>query len=144
MRVLRWIFFSGSGMYPVIECPYEEVITSTSTTTTTSTTTITAEVTEPVTPTIVSATSTSDNEEASRPSTVISAAKDTSIGLIIGSVVGGIIVLSAIIVIFIWRRALLSHLGIKRPNDVAVISIYRSTDDTVEIDTGTKDRTHLA
>jgi len=136
-------------MYPVLECPYEEVITSTTTTAataytpTTSKTRTTAESTEPLTPTIVSATTTSDNEEASRSSTVIFPAKDTSFGPIIGGVVGGIIVLSAVIVIFIWRHTLLSHLGNKRPNDIAPTSVYRPTDDTVEIDMGTKDRTRL-
>jgi hypothetical protein len=153
-------FVSGSGSYPVEECPYEEAPTVTSMM-------ITAEDIQVSTTAIVTAistlstiTATSTVTVTSTPSTTVititmTASTTTTVTLtsappittvpiettgppivpIVISVLGGMFVVSIIIVLLVWRHILLFRLGIKRSNRVALIATYTSTSDgTVLID----------
>ncbi|UJR10300.1 hypothetical protein I4U23_014506 [Adineta vaga] len=140
-----------SGGYSVLKCPSESIstttvvteittilmtmtttsittpiTTSTITLTTTSTTTLTTTSTTTVTTTV----STTKYSEDQRNTTEFSSStKGPPIVPIVAGVVGGVVVLSLAVILFIWREPILLRLGLKHSNRITISTSYKSTPD---------------
>ncbi|CAF1054879.1 unnamed protein product [Rotaria sordida] len=152
-----------SGTYPVEECSFEEVImettimtnteglevtTAAATTTTvcsicTSSATITSSSTATQTQESTNETVTTQDGEQILPTTIPNKSKNPPILAIVLGVLGGVVVISAIVAGFIWRSTILSRLGIKQSNRISMTPTYQSTSGgTVQMDGTTNDSTH--
>ncbi|CAF4559972.1 unnamed protein product, partial [Rotaria sp. Silwood2] len=74
--------------------------------------------------TIKVTTATSYDGEQNKTTISTSGTKDTPILAIILGVLGGTILVSAVIGVFVWHSSILSRLGIKRSNRITMISTY--------------------
>ncbi|CAF3811177.1 unnamed protein product, partial [Rotaria sordida] len=152
-----------SGTYPVEECSFEEVImettimtnteglevtTAAATTTTvcsicTSSATITSSSTATQTQESTNETVTTQDGEQILPTTIPNKSKNPPILAIVLGVLGGVVVISAIVAGFTWRSTILSRLGIKQSNRISMTPTYQSTSGgTVQMDGTTNDSTH--
>ncbi|CAF3569917.1 unnamed protein product [Adineta steineri] len=117
----------------------DTTLTTTATTATTTTTTTVGTSTD-----ITMTTDTTHDDGDNKPTSTASPGKDSPIPAIIGGVVGGVVVVSILVALFIWRDPLLSRLGVKRPTRVSVTPTYKSTSGgIVELNGGKDDQTRL-
>jgi hypothetical protein len=142
----------GSGGYPMPKCFPDETSTVTTDAETamestitetfeTSMTTVTQQPAPTTSLTISRQTRTNGTESLSNSTIGSSKPKDFPIVLIVASIVGGVALVSVIVVLLVWREPILVCLGMKRSNRVVMSSVYTSAaDGAVEINVRTRNR----